>query len=108
MTYNQPAPALRPEAELLLYCARTCMDAERAERIRALLQGDIDWEYLIRMARPHGLMPLLYWNLHTTCPKSVPEAILHELRRHFNINDFRTRFLTKELFKLLQLFETHE
>src|SRR5262245_37335179 len=103
-----PTAGIRPEAELLLCCARTCMDAERAERMRALLRGGIDWSYLLRMARPHGLMPLLYWNLHTTCPESVPAAVLHQLQRHFNVNDLHNRSLTRELLKLLRLFETHE
>lgn len=98
---------IRPEAELLLCCARTCMDAERAEQIRTLLQGDINWAYLIRLARPHGLMPLLYWNLNTTCAESVPEAILNQLQRQFNINGFHNRFLTQELLKILDLFKIH-
>ena len=45
-----------PEAELLICCARTRMNPERAEQIKALLQNDIDWAYLSRMALLHGMV----------------------------------------------------
>lgn len=76
--------------------------------MRALLQGEIDWTHLIRMARPHGLIPLLYWNLNSTCPDAVPKAILDQLQRHFHVNNFHNRFLTQELLKILDVFKVHE
>lgn len=97
----------RPEAELLLRCARTCLDSKSAGRIRALLQEDIGWAYLIQTARRHGVMPLLYWSLNNTCPEAVPQAILAQLRDHFQTNARRNILLTKELLKLLNLFESH-
>jgi hypothetical protein len=93
--------------ELLLYCAQTPIDSEIAERIRTLLQQDIDWAYLIQTAAQHGVMPLLYQSLNTTCPEAVPKANLAQLRNYFHTNAQRNLFLTKELLKLLTLFETH-
>lgn len=107
--YNRDrAVSTRPEAELLLCCARTCMDSERAERIRTLLRADIDWAYLLQTALRHGVMPLLYWSLNNTCPEAVPRAILDQLRDDFHNNARRNLFLTGELLKLLKLFEAHE
>lgn len=100
-----PAAGTHPEAELLLCCARTCMDSERAERIRALLREDIDWAYLLRIALRHRMMPLLYWNLHATCPEAVPQVLLDQLQDHFHANVRHNLFLTGELLKLLQLFK---
>lgn len=97
-----------PEVELLLYCAHPQRDVTRAEQIKLLVRSGINWEYLIRLGRRHALTSLLYWNLNTTCPESVPDNILHLLERRFNINDFRNRFLTKKLIKLLSLFKTHK
>jgi hypothetical protein len=102
------AVSTRPEAELLLCCARTCMDSERAERIRTLLRADIDWAYLLETAPQHGMVPLLYWSLNNTCPEAVPRAILDQLRDDFHNNARRNLFLTGELLKLLNLFEAHE
>jgi len=97
-----------PEEELLLCCARTAMDSERAERIRALLSKDINWEYLIQTAVRHGVMPLFYRSLNASCPEALPKAILDHLRLYFYANDFNNRFLTKELLRLLNLFELDE
>lgn len=94
-----------PEAELLLSCARIGEDSERAIRIRALLRKDMDWPYLLRTARAHGMMPLLYWHLNTTCPDAVPKTAMDELRQRFQDNARRNLFLTGELLRLLNLFE---
>lgn len=102
-----PAASIRLEVELLLCCARTCTDSAIVERIRALLREDIDWAYLTHTALQHGVMPLLYRSLYTTCPEAVPGAILDQLRGHFYANALRNFFLTRELLRLLKLFEAH-
>lgn len=107
MLTKAAAAGTRPETELLLCCARTCMDSVSAERIKALLREDIDWAYLIETVLRHGTMPLLYWNLNATCPQAVPKAALGQLREYFHSLALRNVFLTKELLKLLNLFKAH-
>ncbi len=112
-TLSQPsakatAAAIRPEVELLLCCARTRSDPETAERIRTLLQQDIDWAELLQTAARHGVMPLLYWSLNNTCPEAVPQDRLSRLRRNFNANAFRNGFLLSELRGLLKLFKERD
>jgi hypothetical protein len=102
-----PMTATRPEVELLLCFARTRIDAKTSERIRTLLQEDIDWAYLIQTAAQHGVMPLLYQSLNTTCPEVVPKAILNQLRNHFHCNVAHNLLLTSELLKLLNFFKDH-
>jgi hypothetical protein len=97
----------RPEDELLLCCATTCSSPERVSRIRRLVQGEIDWAYLIRMARRHGVMPLLYWNLKEIHFETVPEGILKELCDEYRLNMIRNLFLTAKLFNLLDLFQAN-
>ncbi len=97
----------RPEDALLLCCARVCTDAERSERIRALLQHDLDWEYLLSMAQRHALIPLLFRHLNTTCPEAVPSTPWQQLRQRFHSNARRNLSLTGELLKLLRLLATH-
>lgn len=108
MVYN-PAPVakIRPEVELLLCCTRTCMDSETAQRARALLQKQLDWDYLLRSARRHRMKPLLYWHLNAICPEAVPKACLDGLRDEFRANAQSNLYLTKELLALLCLFEEH-
>ena len=52
-------------------------------------------------------MPLLYRTLNSTCSDAVPKEILQELREHFYANAGRNLFLTKELIKILELFDAH-
>ncbi len=96
-----------PEDELLLCCARTALDTESAERIRALLRENIDWSTLLQTALWHGVMPLLHRSLHTTCPDAVPKPFLEQLRGCFYANAGHNTLLRTELLRLLQLLESH-
>jgi len=96
------------ETELLVSCARTRLDAEHAEGMTALLEHGIDQDRLIRMAGPHGLLPLLYWHLGAIGPGVVSRAMLSRLREHFEANARRNLFLTAELLKVLRLLEASE
>ena len=97
--------AIRPGVELLLSCARTRLDNQGVERIEALVREELDWAYLVELAGKHGVMPLLYWNLHTVCPQAVHKDILDLLKRSFHENARRNLFLSGELLELLKLLE---
>ena len=102
-----PAAARRPEAALLLACARTGRDAPCAGYLRTLLQPDLDWSWLLHTALRHGVMPLLYWHLHTGCPDAVPPATMAQLQQHFLANLGQNLMLTTELLQLLRLLQQH-
>jgi len=97
----------RKEIEILLSCAQHWTNFERTEGIRGILENGVDWEYLLRIAGRHGLMPLLFHHLNAICPEAVPAPILSRLENHFNANLGYNRFLAGELLKLLSLFENH-
>ena len=97
---------LRAEGELLLCCARVRGDAETADRIRALLKEPIDWARLLRMARDHGVGPLLYCHLDTNAAEAVPVEVLGQLRDEFRANTRRNLLLTGELLCLLEGFRS--
>lgn len=99
--------SIRPEWVLLLWCARVSPDTLQSRRIEALLHKDLDWQYLVRTARRHSVMPLLYQSLVTLCPTEVPEAPLNQLRQHFHNNARRNFFLTGELFRCLHELNSH-
>ncbi|HKZ80887.1 MAG TPA: nucleotidyltransferase family protein, partial [Pyrinomonadaceae bacterium] len=96
-----------PEAQLLLCCARTRLDAANAERIITRLQENIDWRYLLQMAFRHNLAPLLYRSLDAVAPTRVPETVRAELKQRIQIDIQGNLFLTKELLHLLALFNQH-
>ena len=98
---------LSHEAQLLLCCARTQVGAANAERIIALLQEDIDWDFLLQLAFNHKLAPLLYRNLEAICPHNIPASARTELREQIQVDIEGNLFLTKELLYLLALFNQH-
>ncbi|NMG20017.1 nucleotidyltransferase domain-containing protein [Brasilonema bromeliae] len=97
----------RSEIELLLCCARTHLNYLTTERIKALVQEDIDWEYLIQTAYIHGVIPLLYLNINKICPKSVPATLLQQLQQDQYGRTQRNFILTSKLLKLLEFFEAN-
>ncbi|CAN5564541.1 hypothetical protein BH24GEM3_BH24GEM3_09160 [soil metagenome] len=99
--------AAHPEAELLLCCARTRLLPETGERIRTLLQGNLDWKYVLQAARLHRILPLLYWHLHTHFIDEIPEGVLARLKEDFYANAAQNLFLTSELLRLLGLLREH-
>ena len=97
----------RIENELLLCCGTTLNSPGKLSRIRRLTQGGIDWPYLMRTARRHGVMPLVYWNLKEIHFETVPESFVKELCNEYRINVIRSLFLTAKLFDLLDLFQAN-
>ena len=104
---NKLPEGLRPELELLLVCARTQIDGEGARRAKELSDQSLDWDYLVKTAWSHGLLPLLYTNLKAT-GANVPQDYLERLRDLFQKNAARSSLLTGELHKILELFESEE
>jgi hypothetical protein len=95
----------RPENQLLVCCARVRSEAGNADRIEALLQRSIDWEYLFEMAAEHRILPLMYWHLSSASPEAVPENFLSRIRPYFQTNKLRALLLAKELLNLHESFE---
>src|SRR5215212_3025974 len=83
----------RTEVELLLCCTGFDKGPEKAARIGALLQEEVEWEYLLRLASEHGMLPFLFWHLDGAPPDLVPEAVLNRLREAFGNNARRNLFL---------------
>ncbi len=94
------------EAHLLLACARTTLDPKVVEKIRGLLKHQLDWDYVLRKAREHRIMPLVCRSLDAF-PEAVPKEILHRLQSDFFAHARRNLFFTGELLKLLALMEEH-
>ena len=107
MSLNPQPSTLNPSAEhaLLLHCARTRVDAERAGQIRALASAGLDWDYLVETAQRHAVLPLLCQNLSAVCPDAVPAEALAELKKRNLANTQRSLFLTGEMFRLVEQLE---
>jgi hypothetical protein len=78
---------------------------EISDRIRTLVQKQVDWIELIRLAMRHDLMPLLYRNLQQVCPDSVPENILGPLGARYREQAKEAQRRAVELVRVVSLFE---
>jgi hypothetical protein len=93
--------------EFLLHCARASVEPERADRLRALAAGQLDWDRLLQLAQRNGLSPLLYSHLNQICAESVPAAQFAFLRDYFQKNSAFALLLAGELMQLLRTFSEH-
>src|SRR5262249_10585912 len=93
---------ITPEFQLLMYCARSQLDAQA---IRALVNAGPNWQALLELAKQHGVRPMLLRSLRSVCWDAVPQTLRDELG-HFNrANLQKSMALTGELFRLLEAFQ---
>jgi hypothetical protein len=94
------------ERELLLCCARTKASRQVAARLRELAASvEVDWDYLLQLARRHALIPLLYLNLEREGADLVPPPFLAKLKIQYQQNYARNIILTDELCRLIGIFK---
>jgi len=95
-----------PEEELLICCARTRLEPQTAVRITEILDGAVDWNRLMLLARHHCLSPLVYLHLRERIQNVAPAAFRRELERDFGAHADHNRYLAHELLRLFPLLET--
>lgn len=94
-----------PELELLRACGRMHLrDADR-EAIDAVLAVDPDWDRVLRLARWHGLRPLLHRHLSAVASDAVPRVAMVELWCEAEAIARRNRALQAELDRIGGLLE---
>lgn len=99
--------SLRPESELLVWCARTVVTDELKERIRQRAQGTLNWAVVLELAWYHGVGSLLHRNLSACCSHLVPTESLTQLRQRAKAGALLNRLLSQELVLLCEAFEAH-
>lgn len=105
---NIPQQANSPEIQLLLNCVRTIVNKDHVAKIKALIQPEFDWGYLLSTATDHGVMPLLAYNLTNICPNLVPKKILTALQNYLQGNAINNLGLNRQLVDILKLLELHK
>jgi hypothetical protein len=92
------------EEQLLLCCARTCVDEATSQQIKQLIQQEINWNELIELAIYHQVTPLLYRNLQQLDGKLIPAKALGQLRDLNFTNTVISMSLTSKLLEILSWF----
>jgi len=92
---------LTPEDQLCLLLSRGRFSPDVAKRAVDRLEAGLRWDVLLKRARTHGLIPLLYHRLRALDFRGVPQPVRRELTDTFGINALRNVLLTQELVRLL-------
>lgn len=98
---------LKPEEELILCCCRIKLEADNKEKIESLIKLGIDWNYLVKLASIHRLIPLLYWHLKSLDLETEP-PIMSDLKSAFQMNASKNLLFLGELFKIIETSTTNE
>lgn len=67
------------EEKLMCYCARTTMDDSIKKQLEELLEMPphlLDWTWILKQSRHHGISSLLYYNINKIPKANIPKAIL--------------------------------
>lgn len=94
----------KPEAELLVWCARTSISEALQTRIRQRVLEPLDWSVLLNLAWYHGVLPLLYRNLSAQCSDIVPADTLARLRQKTQAGALLNHSLAQELGSVCEAF----
>ena len=92
---------MRPELALILGCGNPQPDASAIARTQELARQPLDWEEVARLARRHGLLPLLCRNLPLNGVTPPPE-VAARLRPMLQGNALQATRLTWELREMLR------
>ena len=94
----------RPEDCLLLYSARSSIAPRTVDAVTVGLTDSLDWEYVIRTAVRHQVLPLLHRALVGVGEgATVPPSARASLERELDARVARNRRLAAELVRLLRL-----
>lgn len=96
---------LSAESRLLLQCARTHFLESHAEQVAALVKTGIQWSEFQRLAKLHGVSPLVFQNLIAVDSKLIPSAILETLQNYSRISAIFNKLLATELVILIEAFQ---
>jgi Uncharacterised nucleotidyltransferase len=91
------------EHELLLCVACRDLDDQRSWRLRQLLSGDLNWEYLTVLARINGLIPLLHKHL-ASVPELRTNPNLTRLQQESKAYVQETLYLITKLLEIVRRF----
>lgn len=102
MVLSTELVGLRAEHELLLLCSRTRLAPQAVARVKELVRQQLDWDYLFKFGRKHGLLPLFYVQLTEVAIDQTPPQELARLKQHYQENAARNSVLRNELSRILR------
>ena len=100
----QREPTMCKEIALLLRCASKSINPTQADEIEAMLSAGLDWRRLFRLARRHGVVPLLAAHRTKRWQARIPRWFVKELQDDARTIALHNWVRTRELLRLLDVF----
>ena len=104
MTFSNSSSGAH-ENQLLVLCARTKVDSKTVATIRELATKPLDWEWFLRQAEEHSIVPLVERSLRKA-GAPVPAQCAAKLETMTRENAMRCVALCAELIRVMDLFES--
>ena len=92
--------------ELLCNFAYSEQSSLDLEQISKLLKKQTDWSFFFRLSESHRIRPLVYNAILQYGTDEIPQRVLDKLQKLSEAEEIHNLFLTKELGRLLDLFES--
>ncbi|MEN6553276.1 MAG: nucleotidyltransferase family protein [Methanobacterium sp.] len=83
------------------------MDDATERKIKYLVESDLNWNYLLKIASKHGLKPLLYWHLSRIYSDRIPFEFINNLKEFLKNNANKNLFFLKEIVEVVKLLNEH-
>jgi hypothetical protein len=102
---------IQQEAQLVLRCAHTRLDADSTRHMRDLVTKDMDWDFIRAIAVRHQIAPLVYHNLDklaSVYPDCVPIQITQDLKQFVESCTTHNKHNLKELSSILEQFDAND
>lgn len=96
---------LRPEAALLLSCARPSLSRDDRHRLAASAEQIADWDDLLALGERHGLLPLLYLHLNVLGADHVPRSVFMALWARYEEIGRRNQRMARALVEIVTALE---
>jgi len=98
----------RAARDILLLCTTASISTERKEKTIRILEGTVDWSYLLDLAEFHGVTSLIAHNLVTSgLGEQVPEPFLERMNQIYNNTLYRNVIFSAELENVMSKFSQH-
>ena len=98
-------PVFDSEFRTLLRCSRARFGEEEASGIAGAFEQGFDFSRFLHLMEAHGVTPLVYRSLRSTCWDRLPADVRTVLEQSARAATGRCLFLTAELIRLLGLFD---
>jgi hypothetical protein len=93
-----------PEFDLLIACCSEISNGDRAQRIRSIVSGGLDWDKMLQLVGHHRMVSRVYEQL-SDCD-NVPPRFLESMRKRYQTNARQALWFTSELVHIVRDFES--